>query len=135
MRTATSELEATLAALPTGLVQRLVDRLETKPDLSVSVGSWRNCPMTIAGINHFLVAEDGPEHRFANAWDSYAFPCARLTWRDFFVMSSSCTASRRDVQTLLRLCSAALATQALTPQACIDETTVWAAPSGLHRRV
>jgi hypothetical protein len=106
------ELQTALEALPAELIQRLTDRLEADPDMRVTVGHWHRCPMTIAGVDRFEIVEDGPEHRFASAWDRYASAASRLTWRHFPVISAS--AAKADVQTLLRLANATLAARSGT---------------------
>ncbi len=106
------ELQAALEALPAELIQRLTDRLEADPDMRVTVGHWHRCPMTIAGVDRFEIVEDGPEHRFASAWDRYASAASRLTWRYFPVISAS--AAKADVQALLRLANATLAARSGT---------------------
>jgi hypothetical protein len=101
------DLQTALEGLSTERLERLVDRLERDPDITVTVGAWRpQCPMVIAGFDPVHATANEPEHCFAFVWDHFARPEQRH-WIP--LRSVGGTARRSDVQILLRRANAVLA--------------------------
>ena len=104
------DLQTALDALSTDRLQRLVDRLEQDPDIKVTVGAWRpRCPMVLAGFEPGDPDSNVPERRFAAVWDQFA--ASEPKWW-IPLPSAGRTATRSDVQLLLRRACAALACRA-----------------------
>ena len=102
-----NDLQTALEALSTERLQRLVDRLEQDPDIKVTVGAWRpRCPMVLAGFDPGDPDSNVPERRFAAVWDRFA--ASEPKWW-IPLPRAGRTATRSDVQLLLRRANAALA--------------------------
>lgn len=106
------DLKTALEGLTTERVQRLVDRLEADPTVTVTVGAWRpRCPMVLAGFDPVVAAPDAPEIRFAVIWDQVAAARPGHWWTRPVRLSAGRAASRADVQALLRSANRVLATR------------------------
>jgi len=112
------DLQTALEGLSTERIQRLVDRLEQDPSISVTVKAWRpQCPMVLAGFEPLTGPANAPEQRFAAVWDRYARAERRhrlpLPWD----IASAQVACRGDVQRLLQRANAVLAQRAARAEA------------------
>ncbi len=106
------DLQKALNGLETERIQRLVDRLESDPDIRVTVGGWRpRCPMVLSGFDPSTAAVSAPEVRFAKAWDQFALAAPWRWWRPVQIFAAR-TARRSDVQLLLRNANRVLAERA-----------------------
>ena len=104
------DLQTALDALSTDRLQRLVDRLEQDPDIKGTVSAWRpRCPMVLAGFEPGDADSNVAERSFATVWDQVA--ASEPTWW-IPLPSAGRTATRSDVQLLLRRANAILACRA-----------------------
>jgi hypothetical protein len=110
MPTAIDNLVTALEGLSTDRLQRLVDRLERDPGVTLTVGDWRpHCPMVLAGFKPTAASGEAPEQQFAAAWDRFATPQARRRRLPAPPWRSGGPAYPSDVQLLLRKANAVLA--------------------------
>jgi hypothetical protein len=134
--TSAEELQQALANLATERIQRLVDRLEAKPEVTCTVGAWRpSCPMVLAGFDPRTASPSSPETRFAAVWDRVAVARRERWWslplRRFGPGRVAC---RADVRLLLRAANGVLAHRAaLVPDVQREMTRIEARPR-LERR-
>lgn len=120
-RSTLDELEAALDDLSTARLGRLVDALESEPDVKLTIGSWRPlCPMVLAG---FVPNDDpagAPEHRFASVWDRFARP-EPFWWIRSPMLTLS--ARRRDIQLLMQSANSVLARKIDHTGSCESDLT------------
>jgi hypothetical protein len=104
----TFALEAALQELSTRRLTRLAARLESTPDVKLSVGSWwPQCPMVLAGFDPRHASPAAPEHHFAAVWDQIAVGRPRWRWLSF--PGGPLIARTSDVQLLIRTVNSVLA--------------------------
>jgi hypothetical protein len=141
--TSAEELQKALAELTTERIQRLVDRLESAPRATVTVGAWRpRCPMVLAGFDPATASANAPETRFATVWDRVAVAKRGHWWNLPVGLVPGRVASRADVRLLLRTANAMLAHRAaLVPDVQREMTRIetrsrperWAADEEVRR--
>jgi hypothetical protein len=133
--TSAEELQKALGLLATERIQRLVDRLEAKPEVACTVGSWRpGCPMVLAGFDPRTASPSAPETRFAAVWDRVAVARRERWWSLPLSFGPGRVACRADVRLLLRTANSVLAQRAaLVPDVQREMTRIEARPS-LERR-